>query len=123
MKKKDECLLNYYYSFTILFYYFSIADYNNGNDIIDFKNCFPHTLIIIEFLFFKLVMLKDSGMLDTFIGKNNIKHIMTVKNSLLDIFQVYGKTWYNRQTALLSSSYWRFILNKIVKKKDECFLK
>ena len=44
-------------------------------------------------------------------------------DELLDIFQVYGKTWSNRKTGLFSPSYWRFIVRKIIKKKEECFLK
>ena len=58
----------------MLFYSFSIADYNNGNDIIDFKYCFPGRLTITEFVLLSLVMLEDSDMLDTYVGEilNNI---------------------------------------------------
>ena len=58
----------------MLFYSFSIADSNNGNDIIDFKYCFPGRLTITEFVLLSLVMLEDSGMLDTYVGEilNNI---------------------------------------------------
>ena len=68
LKKKDNCFLKLF-SFTILFCYFTIADSNNGNDIIDFEYCFPGRLTIIEFVFLKCVMLEDSGMFDTFGGK------------------------------------------------------
>ena len=55
-----------------MFCSFSIADFNNGNDIItliDFKYCFPGRLTITEFVILSLVMLEDSGMLDTYVGE------------------------------------------------------
>ena len=63
----------------MLFYSFSIADSNNGNDIIDFKYCFPGRLTITEFVLLSLVMLEDSDMLDTYVGEilNNIQQRIT----------------------------------------------
>ena len=38
-------------------------------DIIDLKYCFPGRLTITEFVLLSLVMLEDSGMLDTYVGE------------------------------------------------------
>ena len=62
----------------MLFCSFSIPDFNNCNDIItliDFKYCFPGRLTITEFVLLSLVMLEDSGMLDTYVTEivNKIK--------------------------------------------------
>ena len=51
-----------------MFCSFSIADYNNGNDIIHCKYCFPGRLTITEFVLLKLVMLEDFAVLDIFFG-------------------------------------------------------
>ena len=56
----------------MLFCSFSIPDFNNCNDIItliDFKYRFPGRLTITEFVLLSLVMLEDSGMLDTYVGE------------------------------------------------------
>ena len=56
----------------MLFCSFSIPDFNNCNDIItliDFKYCFPGRLTITEFVLLSLVMLEDSGMLDTYVAE------------------------------------------------------
>ena len=56
----------------MLFFSFSIPDFNNCNDIITllhFKYCFPGSLTITEFVLLSLVMLEDSGMLDTYVGE------------------------------------------------------
>ena len=56
----------------MLFCSFSIPDFNNCNDIItliDFKYCFPGRVTITEFVLLSLVMLEDSGMLDTYVAE------------------------------------------------------
>ena len=56
----------------MLFFSFSIPDFNSCNDIITllhFKYCFPGSLTITEFVLLSLVMLEDSGMLDTYVGE------------------------------------------------------
>ena len=79
---------------SILFYCFSISHFNNGNDIItliDFKYCFPGRLTITEFVVLSLVMLEDSGMLDTYVGEILNKTKRRDDTSAVDELEPRGK--------------------------------
>ena len=80
--------------FTILFCSFSIADNHNGNGIItliDFKYCIPGRLTITEFVLLSLVMLEDSGMLDTYVGELLNKTKKRDDTSAVDELEPRGK--------------------------------
>ena len=73
---------------------FSIADFNNANDIItfiDLKYCFQGKLTITEFVLLSLVMLEDSGMLDTYVGEILNKTKKRHDTSAVDDLEPRGK--------------------------------
>ena len=67
---------------------------HNGNGIItllDLKYCFPGTLTITEFVLLSLVMLEDSGMLDTYVGELLNKTKKRDDTSAVDELEPRGK--------------------------------
>ena len=78
----------------MLFSSFSIPDLNNCNDIIrliEFKYCLPGRLTVTEFVLLSLVMLEDSGMLDTYVGEILNKTKKRHDTSAVDELEPRGK--------------------------------
>ena len=78
----------------MLFSSFSIPDFNNCNDIIiliEFKYCLPGRLTITEFVLLSLVMLEDSGMMDTYVGEILNKTKKRHDTSAVDELEPRGK--------------------------------